>query len=392
MGKKITRRELEGNLLLNIMQISGDMIINNNSTICNNTNSVNIGIEKFDKTTDLLLVFRNGKYVEINEEYGISSDSTTLVPLGISFVIGDTFSFISIENSRDKTPFNYYKHTTVCDNISQVNINIENFNKDIDLLLVFRNNNLLLDSYSIATDSLSISNTSETPWVVGDKFYFLVIDKAIQVQGLVNSQLLGKVIDIDKFNETLRNIINNKVSKQDGMGLSELDYTTADMDLVHTIPSLETQLNGKVDSILNKVLTSNDFTLDYKNMISEIEDTLTELNDKLGIADFTNSFNYGVDEGTGDGWIRYNNGFTIQLGYSSHVKSTANGQQVQGTITFPITFEHCALKVVGCDGTGVEGIPYGFYYLTSQGCTWLTAKSMTINGNWYAPVYIALGF
>jgi hypothetical protein len=91
------------------------------------------------------------------------------------------------------------------------------------------------------------------------------------------------------------------------------------------------------------------------------------------------------------GYIKLSNGLMIQWGHPSAVKMTANGQQVQGHITFPTSFPHVCLTVVGSDAGGY-GMAFGFYALNKIGCTWCTCVGLGI-ANWiYSPNYIAFGF
>jgi hypothetical protein len=167
-----------------------------------------------------------------------------------------------------------------------------------------------------------------------------------------------------------------------GMGASPIKYNGSDLP------------NGMLKS-------GNLYTLIYKNSYFELQpnsnltvDLQNQINDKVSNEAFQSSYsgNYSVDQNDYiQGWRKDPDGFMTVWGYPTRVMCIGDGNQVSGTITFPKAFPHVCLKVVGSD-TGAEGIGYGFYGISKTGCTWITPKSITVDGHMYSPSYIAYGY
>lgn len=117
------------------------------------------------------------------------------------------------------------------------------------------------------------------------------------------------------------------------------------------------------------------------------------LNLKLSKSDFLNSFagEYsGHESDYINGWRIQPDGYTEMWGYPDPVAKPSGGQAV-GQIIFPKPFKHICLNVIGSDA-GWEGMGFGFYNLTTTGCTWCTSKGVGVDGTRYAPKYMAYGF
>lgn len=82
-------------------------------------------------------------------------------------------------------------------------------------------------------------------------------------------ELLEKVEGLNNYDDTeVRGLINNKVDKVTGKGLSTNDFT----DTYKTeLDGLDTALNGKVDKETGKGLSTNDFTTEEKTKLAGIE-------------------------------------------------------------------------------------------------------------------------
>lgn len=104
---KITKKELHSSLLRLIESGSsgggsGTLVQKKNTVkITKATSSINIGIPYFDKTTDILMVYKNSVYLEENQDYTISSDSTTINAVDGQWNtqnIEMTFNFVVFKN------------------------------------------------------------------------------------------------------------------------------------------------------------------------------------------------------------------------------------------------------------------------------------------------------
>ena len=90
-------------------------------------------------------------------------------------------------------------------------------------------------------------------------------------------------------------------------------------------------------------------------------------------------------------WISSDKTFMIQWGHPAGVAMGANKEQAGGTITFPKSFTHSCLGVIGSDA-GVRGMSFGFYGRTVNGCTWCTAEGLGYANAVYSPTYVAFGW
>ncbi len=88
--------------------------------------------------------------------------------------------------------------------------------------------------------------------------------------------------------DKLKAILDGKVDKVTGKGLSTNDYTAADKGKVANLPdNTVTELGKKVDKVTGKVLSSNDYTDAEKTQVAKIAGIETALGGKLNTADVT---------------------------------------------------------------------------------------------------------
>lgn len=98
-------------------------------------------------------------------------------------------------------------------------------------------------------------------------------------------ELLEKVEGLDNYDDTeVRGLINNKVDKVTGKGLSTNDFTDA---YKTELDGLDTALDGKVDKETGKGLSTNDFTDAYKSAVDGAAPqsttyTKTEIDNMIG--------------------------------------------------------------------------------------------------------------
>ncbi len=88
--------------------------------------------------------------------------------------------------------------------------------------------------------------------------------------------------------DKLKAILDGKVDKVTGKGLSTNDYTAADKGKVANLPdNTVTELGKKVDKVTGQVLSSNDYTDAEKTQVAKIAGIETALGGKLNTADVT---------------------------------------------------------------------------------------------------------
>lgn len=108
----ITKEELHPSLIQYIQSLvgSGDgnsslRFMKNTVTLNTNSNEVTIGIEGFNKDTDLILVYKNSIYLEYSTDFTISSDNSKIISLDGSYNSGDVFNFVALINCPELTDY-----------------------------------------------------------------------------------------------------------------------------------------------------------------------------------------------------------------------------------------------------------------------------------------------
>ena len=113
MSYGITKEELHPSLLEYIQGIAGSgsgtsslRFLKSNTTLSINSNEVSIGISEYNKTRDLLLVYKNSVYIENGIDYTVSSDSLKIVATNSeTWSSGSTFNFICLANVPELTEY-----------------------------------------------------------------------------------------------------------------------------------------------------------------------------------------------------------------------------------------------------------------------------------------------
>lgn len=101
----ITRAELHPSLLELIQSSGGGSVkfMKSSTTLDTTTNQVSINIDTFNKDKDLLLVYKNSVYLEVEEDYTISPDSSKITAKEGQFSTGSVFNFIAFANCAELT-------------------------------------------------------------------------------------------------------------------------------------------------------------------------------------------------------------------------------------------------------------------------------------------------
>lgn len=111
----ITKEELHPSLIQYIQSLvgsSGDgnsslRFMKNTVTLSSNSREVNIGIEGFNKDTDLILVYKNSVYLEYLIDFTISSDNSRIIATNNSetYNSGDIFNFVALINCPELSDY-----------------------------------------------------------------------------------------------------------------------------------------------------------------------------------------------------------------------------------------------------------------------------------------------
>lgn len=120
MGK-ITKKELHPSLIEYISELinsgsRGTSLVQRKKsvTINSQTSEVNIGIPEFDKTSDILLVFKNSVHLEENVDYTIHESNSKIVSVNGNWNIHNKemiFNFLVFKNIPESGSF-YTKNIT----------------------------------------------------------------------------------------------------------------------------------------------------------------------------------------------------------------------------------------------------------------------------------------
>lgn len=111
----ITKEELHPSLIQYIQSLVGSggdgnsslRFMKNTVTLSSNSREVNIGIERFNKDTDLILVYKNSIYLEYLIDFTISSDNSKIISIDSSEIYnsGDIFNFVALINCPELSDY-----------------------------------------------------------------------------------------------------------------------------------------------------------------------------------------------------------------------------------------------------------------------------------------------
>lgn len=108
----ITKEELHPSLIQYIQSLVGSgggnsslRFMKNTVTLNSNSNEVTIGIEGFNKDTDLLMVYKNSVYLEYLSDFTISSDNSKITAINETYNSGDVFNFVALINCPELSDY-----------------------------------------------------------------------------------------------------------------------------------------------------------------------------------------------------------------------------------------------------------------------------------------------
>ena len=109
--------------------------LKNTVVIDKDTNTVSIGIDNFNKTTDILFVYVNSTYIEVDQDYTIVDDNTIQKSNGVWEATTDktTFNFVVIKLTKVQTVSR--EKQIELDKIAELTEKVNSYESTISLLL-----------------------------------------------------------------------------------------------------------------------------------------------------------------------------------------------------------------------------------------------------------------
>lgn len=254
---KITKKELHPSLIKYISDLAGSnsgsgsgggtLVQKKNTVIINTqTTEVNIGIPEYDKDTDVLMVFKNSTYLEENEDYTISEDSTKINSINETWNTSNiemTFNFIVFKNVPELTRLD---GSLILDG----SIPLSKLSNDII--------NLIQTSSSISSRIVEIGSTS---WTYSE------------VEGLYYTEISYDLLNEDIFNVSMYNNDNDsllsivKFVNNDKIRIYNDESINAKVYILSSNKSNSRKIDNTILSLIN----------DMKNEISELKSRIKEL-------------------------------------------------------------------------------------------------------------------
>lgn len=200
MYGKITEKELSPSLLAKIegrtsgnISVSRDqskIFINTNTIkLKNNTKTLLIQINGFDKTKDCLMVFENGTYMEENFDYKISENSNEITSLSDEWKTGTIIRIIALKNA-------YYlnqikKITQIAEDATNVIEIGTTYDPKNDTIMVFKNSIYVEQDqdYQISDENTHIMNP-KGKWNKDTVFNIIVFKNAIKTKSIDKSKTI----------------------------------------------------------------------------------------------------------------------------------------------------------------------------------------------------------
>ena len=176
-------------------------------------NEILIGINGFNKATDMLMVFNNSRLIVEGIDYNINDDSTKIVSIGeawneelssdyaFDFIVFKMFEELEEGEVSFGNRIAMFKNNVVVDSeVNEVEIGIEGFNKEYDALSVYKNSVYMMEGidYEINADSNKIILNEAC--AVGSIFAFEVIKTVAKINP-------DAVVGMEHLNEDVREAI-----------------------------------------------------------------------------------------------------------------------------------------------------------------------------------------
>lgn len=158
--------------------------ISNQVTLGLDSASVNHGLVSFNKDQDLLFVYQGGIFLKRGIDYTLNADGLGITTTSGTWVAGTIFDFVAVTNTTipqtDNLTMLVFESDYVVsvDNITNIPINISQYNPLTDVLHVYQDNLRIYkgNDWTLNSNNISIDLVGQTA-KINDGFHFTVFKK-----------------------------------------------------------------------------------------------------------------------------------------------------------------------------------------------------------------------
>ena len=251
--------------------------LENNTVLENDSNEVEIGISNFNKANDTILVFKNALHLIEDVDFSINDDGSKIINIDPNiweWDAGDEFSFTIFKNVSEvngdliqieyinASLVKYENVVTVNSAVSEVEIGISGYNKNSDIMMVFKNSVHIAENveYTISDDSSKIVKMNGNWNEDGESgfgFVFIVFKNVVGADDLEGIDLSeyqkasdDSLVTEDKtivgaINELFQNANNGKEIIADAIG-GELSSSDTFAAMGEKIDGITTELRDYI--------------------------------------------------------------------------------------------------------------------------------------------------
>ena len=265
-------------------------------------NEILIGINGFNKATDMLMVFNNSRLMVEEIDYNINDDSTKIISIGeawneelssdyaFDFIVFKMFEELEEGEVSFGNKIAMFKNNVVVDSeVNEVEIGIEGFNKEHDALSVYKNSVYMMEGidYEINADNNKIILNEAC--VAGSIFAFEVIKTVAKINP-------DAVVGMEHLNEDVREAIEaaGNIDLSGYATKEELNELFQDVDSGKTIiadaiddsnitkDSTFAAMGEAIENINNNAINMTE-QVNYiaENDLTEVYEVLTNIDTKL---------------------------------------------------------------------------------------------------------------
>ena len=265
-------------------------------------NEILIGINGFNKATDMLMVFNNSRLMVEEIDYNINDDSTKIVAIGeawneelssdyaFDFIVFKMFEELEEGEVSFGNRIAMFKNNVVVDSeVNEVEIGIEGFNKEYDALSVYKNSVYMMEGIDYEINAYSSKIILNEVCAVGSIFAFEVIKTVAKINpdAVVGMEHLTE--DVKEAIEAAGNIdLSGYATKE------ELNELFQDVDSGKTIiadaiddsnitkDSTFAAMGEAIENINNNAINMTE-QVNYiaENDLTEVYEVLTNIDTKL---------------------------------------------------------------------------------------------------------------
>ena len=299
--------------------VSADVVcIQDIITVDNAVSEVSLeGLGVNISTDDKLMVHFNSVYLMEGIDYNIDYTNNKITVIGDepwnnSGIEGSVFSLELFRNVQDtegsviQARFENEQNLVTLEGVTnEIPIGIDGFDKNNNLLLVFKNTLHLAEGidYSISDDSTKIINiNSDWEWKAGDNFVFIILRVVPNIDipaGSINGgSIANGSITVDKLGEDVQEAIRNAAASGGGSGK---------MSCVQNVVTIDSSAS-EVEIGISGYNKNSDILMVFKNSVHIAENVeYTISNDSSKIVKMNGNWNEDGESGFGFVFIVFKN-------------------------------------------------------------------------------------